>query len=297
MFHQIYKVWLLKLVAENGNYKKVARIVNISVSALSQSLKSLEDYLEKRLLLKTDDGFKLSAEGEALVEYFSDTLSTIKDFNLQSEEINTKKVVIGAYDSLAINLIPCLFKHMRDEYPNIKFEVTTARSSILATNVRKGFLDMALVIDKEESDSYFSDIIYENGLNLYVNSEVKRTIKNPIQELGIGTITSVGDGHPYFYTKFLKDFEIDLRAIKFTCDSFETIRKVTSNGHAVGILPIDVAMRDPNLVELFDNVTKDKLAFHSVCLISRKTINENLKKEMVKNLKEVWAFHDEKNRR
>ena len=74
---ELYRVF--KAVAETGNISAAAQNLYISQSAISQSIKQLENQLDVRLFMRTPRGVNLTEEGRMLYEYVSRAISTIEN--------------------------------------------------------------------------------------------------------------------------------------------------------------------------------------------------------------------------
>jgi DNA-binding transcriptional LysR family regulator len=289
IYQQIYKIWLLKKAGEGEDLKSTARAAGVTSSALTQSLKSLEDFTQKSLLIREKSGVRLSTEGEELVSTFTPILSAIGDYaeNHYDKEVSLRKLVLGAYDSLAISLIPELCTRLRLLFPDLKVELTTDRSNSLAGSIRKGILDGALVVDRDESDFYYSDTIYKNRLGLFIH-ESMTGLDDPIKNLGLGTLAPGQDGHAYYLMKMIRDIKVSNNQIKYVTDSFESLRALTEKKQVVGLMPYDVAQRaNERLVEITDRYLEKNNSVHSINLITRKNFDPRLRALLVQNLKET----------
>lgn len=72
---ELYRVF--KTVAEAGNISAAAQSLYISQSAISQSIKQLENQLGVRLFLRTPRGVNLTEEGRMLYQYVNRAITTI----------------------------------------------------------------------------------------------------------------------------------------------------------------------------------------------------------------------------
>ena len=74
---ELYRVF--KTVAEAGNISAAAQSLYISQSAISQSIKQLENQLGVRLFLRTPRGVNLTEEGRMLYQYVNRAITTIEN--------------------------------------------------------------------------------------------------------------------------------------------------------------------------------------------------------------------------
>ena len=98
---ELYRVF--KEVAEVGNITAAAQALYISQSAVSQSIKQLENDLQTRLFSRNSRGVTLTAEGKMLYEYVRSAmglLETGEEKLSQTRELQMGQLVIGASDTV-----------------------------------------------------------------------------------------------------------------------------------------------------------------------------------------------------
>lgn len=294
LFQQVYKLWLLSLIERFGDFRVVANYAGVSASALTQSLKSLEEYYEKNLVLKKRGAPTLTQEGLEILNEYREIIQSLEDkANGNQGQQEIRKVTIGAYESLALDLGPILHEKLTQEFPGLKIEYVVDRSQKLAQYLRQGRLDFAMVVNIQGHDAFFSDHIYTNSFSLYCTPEVAREYKDPIHELGFATLSPNSDGHPYFISHFLNKLNIDKADVLYQSDSFEMIKALTNHGSVVGLLPSDVAKNSPReLKDIASRYLKSNVdSQHSICLLSRTNSSMNLKNFILNSLKKVTHHH------
>ena len=94
---------IFKEVADTGNISGTAKKLYISQSAVSQSVKLLEEELGVRLFSRTSRGVSLTAEGRLLYDYAAKALALLEageERLAQTRELLTGELAIGANDTL-----------------------------------------------------------------------------------------------------------------------------------------------------------------------------------------------------
>jgi len=130
----IHKIWFLDQIVKAGDFKTASSILGVTPSALTQSVKTLENHFEKTFLIREKGNIALTSEGEALLEKFSSVLGELEGLDQEySEQDGPKKIRIGAYDSLAIRYLPKLYSNILDVNPNVKIDLQIGRSAELIT--------------------------------------------------------------------------------------------------------------------------------------------------------------------
>ncbi len=107
---ELYRVF--KTVAEAGNISAAAQSLYISQSAISQSIKQLENQLGVRLFLRTPRGVNLTEEGRMLYQYVNRAITTIENGEerlAQMQHLLRGRLAIGASDTVTKRfLLPVL---------------------------------------------------------------------------------------------------------------------------------------------------------------------------------------------
>lgn len=139
-----YRVF--KEVAEVGNITAAAQALYISQSAVSQSIKQLENDLQTRLFSRNSRGVTLTAEGRMLYEYVRSAMGLLETGEAklsQTRELQMGQLIIGASDTVTSQfLLPDLDSFHR-EHPAIHIQIISGRSHKVLGLLRSGKVDIA----------------------------------------------------------------------------------------------------------------------------------------------------------
>ena len=150
---ELYRVF--REVAEAGNISLAAENLYLSQSAVSQSVKQLEQQLGTRLFLRSPRGVTLTEDGRLLFEYVRSAmglLETGEDKLQQSRTLQAGTLVIGASDTVTSQfLLPHLDAFHR-RYPNIHIRIISGRSYKVLGLLRAGRVDIAFASAPGDAD-------------------------------------------------------------------------------------------------------------------------------------------------
>jgi DNA-binding transcriptional LysR family regulator len=139
-----YRVF--KEVAEVGNITAAAQALYISQSAVSQSIKQLENDLQTRLFSRNSRGVTLTAEGRMLYEYVRSAMGLLETGEAklsQTRELQMGQLIIGASDTVTSQfLLPYLDRFHR-QYPGVHIQIISGRSHKVLGLLRSGKVDIA----------------------------------------------------------------------------------------------------------------------------------------------------------
>ena len=139
-----YRVF--KEVAEVGNITAAAQALYISQSAVSQSIKQLENDLQTRLFSRNSRGVTLTAEGKMLYEYVRSAmglLETGEEKLSQTRELQMGQLVIGASDTVTSQFLLPYLDSFHKEHPAIHIQIISGRSHKVLGLLRSGKVDIA----------------------------------------------------------------------------------------------------------------------------------------------------------
>lgn len=156
-----YKVF--KAVADAGNISEAAKKMFISQSAVSQSVKLLEESLGVHLFSRSKRGVTLTKDGITLYDYVSAALSLLESGESKLEESKNLvhgEIVIGASNTLTDGyLIPYLQKYHR-LYPGVKVRILNGTSKRVMEYLDSSVVDIAFVTTNEKPEGYNSHLCF-----------------------------------------------------------------------------------------------------------------------------------------
>ena len=138
-------------VARYCSMKRAGEILCISLGAVSQQIKGLEERLGRRLFQRSAQGIQLTSSGQTMYEHLAAAIGSIEDLwsVALGESSRHARLVIGMPTSIALSwLIPRL-NDLHDKWPGI--EISIAASST-ASELKDSRVDVA-VVDNAVEDS------------------------------------------------------------------------------------------------------------------------------------------------
>lgn len=144
--YELYKVFYY--VASFLSFSEASRRLYISQSAVSQSVKLLEEKLHCTLFVRSTKQVRLTPEGEILLKHIEPAMNLIKRGEaqlLEADSLNGGQLRIGASDTICrYYLIPYLEQfHM--EHPNVHIKVTNHTSIRCVELLNNGQADLIVV--------------------------------------------------------------------------------------------------------------------------------------------------------
>lgn len=141
---ELYRVF--KEVADSGNISAAAKNLNISQSAVSQSIKQLETALQARLFARSPRGVALTDEGQMLYGYVRSALGLIatgEDKLSQAQQLLLGTLVIGASDTITSLFLTPYLDEFHHKHPGIRLKIVSGRSAKVLSMLKSGAVDIA----------------------------------------------------------------------------------------------------------------------------------------------------------
>jgi len=126
-------------IAKMGNITKTAEFLRFSQSALSKSLKILEDRLQTRLFYRETGGLKLTEKGEALMKIVEKCyleMQQVKEIMNEDNRLQGSLKVVLSPELSSFSLITSLSEFLK-QYPMISLAIEEA-DHLLAFNLSEG---------------------------------------------------------------------------------------------------------------------------------------------------------------
>ncbi len=143
---ELYKVFYF--VSKNLNFSEASEHLYITQSAVSQSVKLLEEKLNCQLFFRNTKKVKLTREGEILFKHIEQAFNFIKSGERIIEEMHSLEqgeIRIGASDTICKYYLMPYIKKFNETYPNIKIHLTNRTSPKCIELLRNGSVDLSVI--------------------------------------------------------------------------------------------------------------------------------------------------------
>ena len=141
---ELYRVF--RAVAEAGNISAAAQGLYLSQSAVSQSIRQLEQSLQTQLFLRSPRGVTLTEDGQLLFDYVRSAmglLETGEEKLAQTRSLERGSLTIGASDTVTSQMLLPILDAFRRRYPNVRIRIISGRSHKSLDLLRSGKVDVA----------------------------------------------------------------------------------------------------------------------------------------------------------
>lgn len=160
MFQSLDRLKVFYHVFAKGSVISAAKTLNVSQSAVSQSLQKLESEIKSPLFTRLHKQLVPTAAGErlfAIVQPFMAELDICLKTLEQAKDQPFGELRIGAPVEFGKAYIPAVVASFRKQYPDVTFYLKLGNPGTLLPMLKKGQIDFALIDKFQTQNQYFGD--------------------------------------------------------------------------------------------------------------------------------------------
>ena len=135
-------------LAETESFTKAAQINEVTQSAVSQQISSLERLFKSLLIERSKKKFRLTREGQVLYEYSKQIVGTYDGLQHKLQEIKdiiSGTIRIATIYSIGLHDLPKYLKRYLKAYPTVHVHVEYRRANQVYDDVLSNVVDLGLV--------------------------------------------------------------------------------------------------------------------------------------------------------
>jgi len=135
-------------LAETESFTKAAQINNVTQSAVSQQISSLERTFKSLLIERSKKKFRLTREGQVLYDYSKEILQTYEALFSRLEEIKdiiSGTIRVATIYSIGLHDLPPYLKKFLKAYSTVNVHVEYRRANQVYEDVMGNVVDLGLV--------------------------------------------------------------------------------------------------------------------------------------------------------
>jgi LysR family transcriptional regulator, transcriptional activator of the cysJI operon len=150
-FNALMQIESLKVycdLAETESFTKAAQINEVTQSAVSQQISSLERQFKSLLIERSKKKFRLTREGQVLYDYSKQIIQTYDALHSKLQEIKdiiSGTIRVATIYSIGLHDLPPYIKRFLKDYPTVHVHVEYRRSNQVYEDVLSNVVDLGLV--------------------------------------------------------------------------------------------------------------------------------------------------------
>ena len=288
---------LISQIIESRSITKVAERENISQSALSQHIKSIESRLGVQLFDRTNRGLIPTVEGETFYRYAKNIVdcyhSLLREF--EENKRNFTKLTIYANPLFSSYALPCTLFDLQTHFPEINMDMIVLPSLLVEQKILSGEGDIGFINGKPQSTQLWSQSVLVDPIHLVVKYDSvlpEQILPNDLYLFPL--IMSSGRS----VTRDTIDeglrrnnVRIEKLTIKHHMDTIESVKLSVLNGYGLSFLPYSSIKKELYLKQLRIIELKDvSIANEFYLILNKQFIAKNKPlNDVVEYLKNVLS--------
>ena len=292
------KLKIFHAVTQAGSFTKASDILNLSQSAISRQIQSLEYELKTRLFERHARGLVLTDSGHKLYSTANEVISKIKevetDFTEQKHKPSGKLVVTTVVGFGGIWLTPRI-KEFRDKNPDIEVELIVTNEE-LDLSTREA--DVAIWIRAPKQKNYIQKKIIDINYHIYGSSKYceEHGLPRTLNDLDKHNLITYGKGSPSPLSEkewILKVGSKDKHKRKsvMKVNNIYSLLLAVESGVGLAALPDYMVANKPGLVKVLGDHSGPKYEAHFVYPQSLKNVARvRTFRDFILNKVSEWKF-------
>ena len=237
-------------VAEEGSFTLGAKRIHVTQSAVSHSLRSLEEQLECSLLDRSGKRVVPTAEGELLLHRCRRMLREIDQVEKDMESLRRwgqTRIRIGAPHSLCHSLIPSVLRELKDAFPRCEPYIEVDNTSLLLDKLAESSLDVVVGLKPGSHSGEGYRSLYHDRMALVISpyhplAGVEGPLDDQLHEHQFIIYAKANESHRLIYQWIQQ--QTGGTGKKLVLGDMQAIKEMAKIGLGIGIIAPWVAARE-----------------------------------------------------
>ncbi len=239
-----------KTLAETGSFTLAAKQLNLTQSAVSHSIKALEDGLGCPLISRLGRRIHLTQAGDVFLATAERIFRQMQNVRSELQALGkwgAGRLRIGAGTTACQYILPSVIREFRQTFPDCQLSVTPNDAKELIELLRSNEIDLALTLAPAAQDDIEHQVVFEDTLHFAVApSHPWAQKKNaPLNEIDEQTYV-IYSKRSYTFDLLRRHFRSEGHDLSHVIElgSMEAIKELVKIGIGVGVLAPWVAQKE-----------------------------------------------------
>jgi DNA-binding transcriptional LysR family regulator/molybdopterin-guanine dinucleotide biosynthesis protein A len=237
-------------VAECKSFTLAAKKLNLTQSAVSHSIRALEEYLECTLFSRTSKRVFLTDSGGQLVARAQSILEEVRNLReelLGGDRWNKNHLRIGTSMTICEIILPVVLREFQDSFPRSRISINASDAASLLERLGSAEIDLAITLEPEEAHGADFRPLFTDELAFVVSPSHPFARKHTLTREDLAAEQYIVYGKTSMTHQIVKrifrELEIPTPSM-MELGSFTAINQLAKLGLGVGILAPWVAQKE-----------------------------------------------------
>ena len=263
-------------LAETESFTKSAQINNITQSAVSQQISSLERQFKSLLIERSKKKFRLTREGQVLYEFSKQIIQTYDSLHSRLQEIKdiiSGTVRVATIYSIGLHDLPPYIKRFLKRYPTVNVHVEYRRANQVYDDVLGNVVDLGLVAYPTREKKLETVALRKDPLVLICHPQHPFAKNKTIKLKAISGQKFIGF-EPDIPTrkaldKILKDNDVKVNNV-MEFDNIETVKRAVEIDAGISVVPLGTILQEVSKQTLVQVPFEDAEFYRPLAAIYKK---------------------------
>lgn len=272
----LLKYTIFKTIYEEASFTKAAEKLNITQSAASHGIKSLEDELGFKLFVRDKGIVKPTGEGDELLKHVHSLLAANRRLENKINAINnieTGKLTIGSFGSSSASFLPLFLKYFEENHSGIEMEILEGGYFEIVNWIKEDIVDVAFLADELIDDTMYGEPLFEDEIVALIPKSYgysKQKVFDIRELYKFPYIRTDANPNKYFEHLF-RTYNVTPN-YQYTVRLNLTIFSFVEQGLGVTLVP-DTSLRNTDFE--FDALPLKQRVFRKINLVTKKSNHKN----------------------
>jgi DNA-binding transcriptional LysR family regulator len=263
-------------LAETESFTKAAQINEVTQSAVSQQISSLERQFKSLLIERSKKKFRLTREGQVLYDFSKQIIQTYDALHSRLQEIKdiiSGTIRVATIYSIGLHDLPPYIKRFLKDYPTVNVHVEYRRANQVYEDVLGNVVDLGLVAyptrdPKVEVISLRKDplVLICHPQHSFAKLKTAK-LKTLVGQKFIGFEPDIPTRKAL--DKILKDHDVEVNTV-MEFDNIETVKRAVEIDAGISIVPVSTIGQEVNKQTLISVPFEDGEFYRPLAAIYKK---------------------------
>jgi DNA-binding transcriptional LysR family regulator len=237
-------------LAETESFTKAAQINNVTQSAVSQQISSLERQFKSLLIERSKKKFRLTREGQVLYEFSKQIIQSYDSLHSKLQEIKdiiSGTIRVATIYSIGLHDLPPYIKRFLKNYPTVNVHVEYRRANQVYEDVLSNVVDLGLVAYPQRDSKIETVALRKDPLVLICHPQhpfaKSKTVKLKalVGQKFIGFEPDIPTRRAL--DKILKEAAVEVQNV-MEFDNIETVKRAVEIDAGVSVVPQGTVLQE-----------------------------------------------------
>jgi DNA-binding transcriptional LysR family regulator len=239
-------------LAETESFTKAAQINNVTQSAVSQQISSLERVFKSLLIERSKKKFRLTREGQVLYDYSKQIIQTYESLHSKLQDLKdiiSGTIRVATIYSIGLHDLPPYIKKFMKSYPTVNIHVEYRRANQVYDDVLSNVVDLGLVAYPVKDSKLDIVALRKEPLVVICHPQHPFAKQKSVKLKSLAGQKIIGF-EPDIPTrkaldKILREHDVEVKVV-MEFDNVETVKRAVEIDAGISIVPIGTVTQEIN---------------------------------------------------